>query len=877
MEKDTASSVLQSHIPQVDSPSRHNSVASDTENYPPDLSFTVSPLLGLGAKLSQAFASYTVVFLLISAYRLFLIRNSVDIYIINAKQILASDCLALEKTATNLASIPHFAAQNVNNGLVTALDSTISRIGYGLEIVLAGFLSTIDFVIGILTGTWRCFLENLANSGMPLLSEIGTGGVEALDQMHDAIIDLFSLPLSGLGEIIQQRMENPQIEQFVNVPTMPIQKIEFCAKSLNLAVMDNMGDDLRRWILYGTYAILIMALLAILVNMIWITFLHKRSKVHVKRIIRQLKVLSEMSNESVRMDPKSVSPLIFEGKTVKILKYCASRISYMTQHPYVFRFVDWSSKRIFPKDREKQGLYFWFLHYIANPQAVGCLFIGLYGLIFVYCQLALINYAREHYRPVLTAVLTDVSDLALEAVNRAMSITSQTFANKTNTMLLNVEVDLNTNVFSNITQAAGEINASLLQVQSTLVQGIQGVFGDGAFGQLVLTVLQCLLLNKLAVLETGLVWIQQNAKIDLPRLPNDVLMIEPSEMNNLLLDAVNGIPSISNWNSSRVIEGIFNKFEEEQRQILPVYYGLDFQQMSIGETDLIFLGTGTSSGVPVVPCLTAANPTCKVCLSTQTPEGVKNIKRNTSAMVSFMHQDGRKRNILIDCGKSFYESARQWFPKHSLHFIDALVITHGHADAVNGLDDLRSWCLIDKEDPYSIPVYLDQETMDVISSTFPYMVDASKATGGGDVPSFTFNVIDHDKDFEVEGIKFTPLPVHHGIYFTTGEPYWSLGFRFRDISWVSDCSFVPESTSAKIRGSKVLIMDGLKEQSHPSHFSISQAVEYSNTLDPKPERTFIVGFCHTVDHYAQDEKLQALDGQDVTTFRIAYDGQKITL
>ncbi|KAG0005458.1 hypothetical protein BGZ79_004682 [Entomortierella chlamydospora] len=777
MEKDTASSVLQSYIPQVDGPSGHNSAASDTENYPPDPPFTVNPFLGLGAGLSQAFTSYTVVFLLISAYRLFLIRNSVDIYITNAKQILASDCLALEKTATNLASIAHFAAQSVNNGLVTVLDSTVSRIGYGLEIVLAGFLSTVDFVIGILMGTWRCFLENLASSGIPLLSEIGTGGVEALDQMHDAIMELLSLPLSGLGEIIQQRMENPQIEQFINVPTMPIQKVEFCAKSLNLAVMDSMGDDLRRWILYGTYAILIMALLAILVNMIWITFLHKRSKVHVKRIIRQLEVLSEISNESARRDPKSVSPPIFEGKTVKVLKYCASRISYMTQHPYVFRFVDWSSKWIFPKDREKQSLYFWFLRYIANPQAVGCLFIGLYGLIFVYCQLALINYAREHYRPILTAVLTDISDVALEAVNSAMSITSRTFANKTNAMLLNVEIDLNTNVFSNITQAAGEINKSLLQVQSTLVQGIQGVFGDGAFGQLVLTVLQCLLLNKLAVLETGMVWIQQNARIDLPRLPDDILMIEPGEMNKLMLDVVNGIPSISNWNSSGVIEGIFNKFEEEQRQILPVYYGLvglwvvtlvmgmDFQQMSIGETDLIFLGTGTSSGVPVVPCLTAANPTCKVCLSTQTPEGVKNIKRNTSAMVSFMHQDGRKRNILIDCGKSFYESARQWFPKHNLHFIDALVITHGHADAINGLDDLRSWCLINKEDPYSIPVYLDQETMDVVTSTFPYMVDASKATGGGDVPSFTFNVIDHDKDFEVEGIKFTPLP---GIYRILG-------------------------------------------------------------------------------------------------------------
>ncbi|KAG0214775.1 hypothetical protein BGX28_001410 [Mortierella sp. GBA30] len=300
--------------------------------------------------------------------------------------------------------------------------------------------------------------------------------------------------------------------------------------------------------------------------------------------------------------------------------------------------------------------------------------------------------------------------------------------------------------------------------------------------------------------------------------------------------------------------------------------------MTTGPTELIFLGTGTSSGVPSIPCLTKPNPTCKVCLSTLKPEGVKNIKRNTSALVRFTPEDGRERNILIDCGKSFYESARQWFPEHNIRHIDALVITHGHADAFFGLDDLRSWCLLDKDKPYSIPVYLDQPTMDIVASTFPYMVDASKATGGGDIPSFTYNIIEHDRDFEVEGLAFTPLPVHHGIYMSTGEPFWSLGFRFKDLSWVSDCSTIPDSTTDKIRGSKVLVIDGLKETTHPSHFSIPEALNYNNGLDPKPERAFIVGFCHSADHYAEDERMRALDGgKDATEIRIAYDGQKIII
>ncbi|KAF9941487.1 hypothetical protein BGZ65_003062 [Modicella reniformis] len=299
--------------------------------------------------------------------------------------------------------------------------------------------------------------------------------------------------------------------------------------------------------------------------------------------------------------------------------------------------------------------------------------------------------------------------------------------------------------------------------------------------------------------------------------------------------------------------------------------------MTTGTTELIFLGTGTSGGVPAIPCLTNTKQDCEVCLSTLNPEGVKNIKRNTSAMFRFVHEDGRERNILIDCGKSYYESARQWFPVHNVHSIDALVLTHGHADAFFGLDDLRSWCMIDEYNPHGIPVYLDQHTMDVVTTTFPYMVDASRATGGGDIPSFTYNIIEHDKDFEVEGVKFTPLPVHHGRFMSTGEPFWSLGFRFKDLSWVSDCSSIPDSTTEKIRGSKVLVIDGLKESTHPSHFSIPQALEYTNSLNPKPERAFIVGFCHAADHYKEDERVQALDGEGMTKIRVAYDGQKIII
>lgn len=132
-----------------------------------------------------------------------------------------------------------------------------------------------------------------------------------------------------------------------------------------------------------------------------------------------------------------------------------------------------------------------------------------------------------------------------------------------------------------------------------------------------------------------------------------------------------------------------------------------YQQESTPSFDLIFLGTGTSGSVPNISCLTAppeAEP-CRTCLSTLIPEGKKNIRRNTSAVVRADGVDGRKvyvassgprpitpvrgliivhphliRTILIDAGKNFQAAALEWFPRYGLRRIDAVLLTHGHAD-----------------------------------------------------------------------------------------------------------------------------------------------------------------------------------------------------
>ncbi|CAO0802931.1 unnamed protein product [Mucor circinelloides] len=296
--------------------------------------------------------------------------------------------------------------------------------------------------------------------------------------------------------------------------------------------------------------------------------------------------------------------------------------------------------------------------------------------------------------------------------------------------------------------------------------------------------------------------------------------------------------------------------------------------------EIIFLGTGTSSSVPTVSCLTDPEKSCPVCLSSQTPEGRKNNRRNTSMIVRFRKHDDppefRLRNVLIDCGKTFYTSAIEILPKYDIRELDGVIITHGHADACYGMDDLRGWTLGGIIQPH-IDVHLSPEAMEVIGRTFPFLVDASMATGGGEVADFKYHVFDPSEPFTIEGLEFTPLVAHHGIYLTTKEPYICYGFRFGGVSYISDTNFIPPSTMELIQGkSRVFVVDCLRlTKPHASHFVLEQSIEAARQV--KASKTYYVGFAHRTDHYALETDLKKLEVSEGLKAAPAYDGLKVSL
>ncbi|XP_043699567.1 putative hydrolase C777.06c isoform X4 [Telopea speciosissima] len=222
-----------------------------------------------------------------------------------------------------------------------------------------------------------------------------------------------------------------------------------------------------------------------------------------------------------------------------------------------------------------------------------------------------------------------------------------------------------------------------------------------------------------------------------------------------------------------------------------------------GSSALIFLGTGCSSMVPSAICLIQPTDSpCSVSTPALTipPECNPNYRCNTSLLIDYCHSDCEHKYKLIDVGKNFREQVIRWFTCHKIPQVDSIILTHEHADAVLGLDDIcsvQSFSPTNDIDP--TPVYLTRFSMDSIAVKFPYMVQKNFKVGQEirQVALLEWKIIegDCDKPFVASGLQFVPLPVMHG------EDYVSLGFLFGEkyrVAYISDVSRFPPSTENAI-------------------------------------------------------------------------------
>ncbi len=248
------------------------------------------------------------------------------------------------------------------------------------------------------------------------------------------------------------------------------------------------------------------------------------------------------------------------------------------------------------------------------------------------------------------------------------------------------------------------------------------------------------------------------------------------------------------------------------------------------------LGSGTSTGVPVIGCR------CEVCTSSDP----RDQRLRPSILVSYAGH-----NVLIDTTPDFRTQAL----RAGIERLDAVLFTHAHADHIMGLDDVRPFNFRQRG---TIPIYAAADTLEAIHRCFKYIFDGTEKPSS--VPKLESHVL-NGAPVNLFGIPFLPVPVLHGqetIY----------GFRFGRGAYLTDHSEVPEESCERLRDLDVLFLDALRLKPHPTHSTVDRSTQTASRL--APQRTFFTHICHDLPHSRTEERLPA-------NIRLAYDGLEILI
>ena len=202
--------------------------------------------------------------------------------------------------------------------------------------------------------------------------------------------------------------------------------------------------------------------------------------------------------------------------------------------------------------------------------------------------------------------------------------------------------------------------------------------------------------------------------------------------------------------------------------------------------------------------------------------------------------------MLVDAGPDLREQALAY----GIRRVDAIVFTHGHADHILGLDDVRRFNYMQQR---PMACYADPLTIADIRQAFAYAFDPATQKGGGLPQIVTFTI--HGA-FCVGGHEVIPVPLYHGA-----RPI--LGLRFGAFAYLTDCNRIPDASWPMLEGLDVVVIDALRDRPHPTHFTVAEAVEASRRIAAR--RTYFTHMCHDLPHAATSARLP--DGVE-----LAYDG-----
>jgi phosphoribosyl 1,2-cyclic phosphate phosphodiesterase len=246
------------------------------------------------------------------------------------------------------------------------------------------------------------------------------------------------------------------------------------------------------------------------------------------------------------------------------------------------------------------------------------------------------------------------------------------------------------------------------------------------------------------------------------------------------------------------------------------------------------LGTGTSQGVPVIAC------DCDVCQSAD-----ENDKRLRSSLLLKI----AGKNFVIDAGPDF----RAQMLRERVNSLRVILLTHEHVDHIFGLEDIRSYNWTQK---HPTDIYAEDRVLEAIKRIFHYVFADFKYPG---VPEMKLHKIEN-KPFKIDGIEFIPIRCYHHKL-----PVY--GFRVGDLTYITDTNFIPDEELEKVKGTKILIINALRKESHISHFNLEEALEIINEI--RPEKAYLTHLSHA---FGKHSDIQNELPENVF---VGFDGMKI--
>lgn len=251
--------------------------------------------------------------------------------------------------------------------------------------------------------------------------------------------------------------------------------------------------------------------------------------------------------------------------------------------------------------------------------------------------------------------------------------------------------------------------------------------------------------------------------------------------------------------------------------------------------EAIILGSGTSNGVP--------------SLAVEYPESFLANPKNWRTRPSLLLR-GPSGNVLVDCTPDM----RTQLLRESVLDLEAVILTHTHADHVMGMDDLRAFCL---KSGRPMPIYAFPDAQDDVRRIFPYAFADFPPTV--EVPRYDLR--DVQPTLSLGGLEIQTMTVWHGRM-----PVVAL--RTGDFAYVTDVSEIPPEAWEQLQGLKVLVLDAVRRRPHPNHFHLDRAIEVA--LELNAEQTYFTHLSHDFDHDVTESELPS-------TVHLAYDGLRFQL